>query len=79
MTLKTVGILVLGLVCCSVLASIPGNSVTKVYLPTFGTLSTNVSVTERGVIILKNGTVVNLVPDVTFDHAEGADSQTFIL
>ncbi len=58
---------------------IPVNATAKVYLPTFGTPLTNVSIAESGTTIFQNGTVGDSVLGVGFDAIEGTNTQTFIV
>lgn len=59
--------------------AVPVNATAKVYLPTFTTTPTGVTVTEGGTAIFKNGAAGGSVPGVTFDHVEGVSPQAFVV
>jgi alpha-L-rhamnosidase len=59
--------------------SVPVNAIAQVYLPTFATAVADVTVSESGMEIFKNGAAAGSVPGVTFDRIEGASPQAFIV
>ena len=58
---------------------VPVNATAKVYLPTFATAPTGVTVTEGGTAIFKNGAAAGTVPGVTFDRVDGTSPQAFVV
>ncbi|MEO6080374.1 MAG: family 78 glycoside hydrolase catalytic domain [Steroidobacteraceae bacterium] len=59
--------------------TVPVNATAKVYLPTFTTAASGVTVSESGATIFKNGTASGGVPGVTFDHIEGVSPAAFVV
>jgi hypothetical protein len=59
--------------------SVPVNATAKMYVPTLGTPLTQVTVSESGTNIFKNGAMAASVPGLAFDHAESGNGQSFIV
>jgi len=59
--------------------TIPAGSTGSVYLPTLGTATTNLLITESGTTIWQNGAPTGSAVGVAFDHVEGTGSQTYMV
>ena len=57
--------------------TIPVGSTGAIYLPMLGNINTNLVVKESGTTIWQNGAVSGSAAGVTFDHVQGAGSQTY--
>jgi len=61
----------------TVKATIPPGATGKVYLPTLGTGTNNLSIQESGQTIMQNGDIAGSATAVTFDDLEGSATQTY--
>jgi hypothetical protein len=59
--------------------TIPVGSTGSIYLPMQGNISTNLLVKESGTTIWQNGAASGSATGVTFDHVQGAGSQTYLI
>jgi hypothetical protein len=59
--------------------TIPVGSTGSIYLPMQGSISTNLMVKESGTTIWQNGAASGSATGVTFDHVQGAGSQTCLI
>jgi hypothetical protein len=59
--------------------TIPVGSTGSIYLPTLGTTTSNLLITESGTTIWQNGMVSGSSPDVTFAGVQVTNSQTYVV